>query len=427
MSATQSPFEPISLPSGQNLKNRLVKAAMEENLGTAALAPGREMLRLYRQWAEGGAGLIITGNVMVDKLAMTGPGGLALELETDLAPFRHWAAEAKRNSARVWMQISHPGRQVFKAMGGKALAPSAIALDLGKHSKMFPMPKAMDEVEIRDVIQRFVHSAQQAERAGFDGVQIHAAHGYLLNQFLSPRINQRQDQWGGSIENRARLLMEVVEGIREKVSRDFALAVKLNSADFQRGGFDEQDAAAVVQMLNETGIDLIEISGGNYEAPAMQGRTTDDRTLAREAYFLEFAEALAKVSRVPLMTTGGIRGLDTAGRVLAAGVDLVGIASALAVQPDLPKQWQREPVFRPEIPTANWRDKTLSGLANMAIIKRYLKRWGAGKAFRRLSPLPSLLLGQLRQKKLVKRYRDLYTGLKVQPVVLGAADENPVQ
>ncbi|KUJ83805.1 2,4-dienoyl-CoA reductase [Microbulbifer flavimaris] len=423
MAATQPAFEPIRLPNGQQLKNRLVKAAMEENLGAATLAPGGEMLRLYRQWAEGGVGLIITGNVMVDKLAMTGPGGVALEDDTDLAPFHHWALEAKHNNTRVWMQISHPGRQVFKAMGGKALAPSAIALNLGKHSKMFPVPKAMDEAEILDVIQRFVNTAQQAERAGFDGVQIHAAHGYLLNQFLSPRVNQRQDPWGGSLENRARLLMAVVRGIRAKVSKDFAVAVKLNSADFQRGGFDQQDAAAVVAMLNRAGVDLIEISGGNYEAPAMQGRTADDSTLAREAYFLEFAQALTKVSEVPLMTTGGIRGLDTVERVLAAGVDLVGIASALAVQPDLPLRWQHRADFRPEIPTAKWKDKTLSGLANMAIIKRYLKRWGAGKSSYRLSPLLSLILGQLRQKKLVKRYRSLYIepfqGSTMQP---GAAE-----
>ncbi|GAA5525300.1 NADPH dehydrogenase [Microbulbifer aestuariivivens] len=409
MSAKPMPFEPVTLPCGQTLKNRIVKAAMEENLGTAQLAPGDGLLRLYRQWSEGGAGLIITGNVMVDKLAMTGPGGLALEEGTDLEPFRRWAAAAKCNDTRAWVQISHPGRQVFKAMGGKALAPSAVALELGKHSKMFPQPKAMEEQEIRDVIQRFVATALQAERSGFDGVQVHAAHGYLISQFLSPHTNRRDDDWGGSIDNRARLLLEVVRGIRAAVGSQFAVAVKLNSADFQRGGFDERDSSAVVVMLNRAGIDLIEISGGNYEAPAMQGRTADQRTLAREAYFLEFAQQLAKVSQVPLMTTGGITSFATAERVLNAGVQLVGIASALAVQPDLPKRWQQDQAFSPSIPTANWKDKTLSGLANMELVKRYMQRLAAGKRTTgSLNPLISLMLGQLRQQKLIRRYRSLY-------------------
>ena len=229
-------FSAYTLPNGNQVKNRLVKAAMEENMAEAGQLPGDALFNLYQAWAEGGVGLIITGNVMVDHLAMTGPGGIALEADTDLQPFRRLAKVAKANNTRLWMQINHPGRQVFKKMGGKVLSPSDIALSMGKHSGMFSKPKAMSEDEIQDVISRFVTTASRAKEAGFDGVEIHAAHGYLLAQFLSPLTNKRSDKWGGSLENRARLLLEVTRQIREACGVEFDLAVKLNSADFQRGG-----------------------------------------------------------------------------------------------------------------------------------------------------------------------------------------------
>lgn len=143
----------------------------------------------------------------------------------------------------------------------------------------------MTESMIAEVIQRFANTARLGEKAGFTGVEIHAAHGYLLSQFLSPLSNKRQDQWGGSLENRARILIEIVEAVRKVVSPQFTVAVKLNSADFQRGGFSAEDAQQVVKMLNEHAVDLVELSGGSYEAPAMQGQARDGRTLAREAYF----------------------------------------------------------------------------------------------------------------------------------------------
>lgn len=406
---TDSIFTSFNLPNGQVLKNRLVKAAMEENLATSENLPGTELKRLYQAWAQGGAGLIITGNVMVDHLAMTGPGGVVLEHNTDLSPFIEWAKLSQANDAKIWMQINHPGRQVFKKMGGKVLSPSNVALDMGKHSAMFSVPKPMEESEIHDVIQRFTSTAVRAEEAGFDGVEIHAAHGYLLAQFLSPLTNKRQDQWGGSLENRARLLLEVVKSIKASCSRQFAVAVKLNSADFQRGGFDVEDAEQVVKMLGELKIDLVELSGGSYEAPAMQGRSADDRTLAREAYFLEFASKIAQNVSVPIMTTGGVRRFDVANQVVESGVHLVGMASALALTPDLPNQWQQDSSVVGYIPVVNWKDKTLSGLATMAIVKQQLRRIGKGKPSKlRVSPLWALITDQVRGAKLTKRYRKRY-------------------
>jgi len=403
---TTSVMSSLTLPNGQTLKNRFAKAAMEESLGNAELLPDDQLVQLYRTWGQGGTGLLLTGNVMVDHMAMTGPGGVVLEADTPLEPFRRWAAAAHVGGAKIWMQINHPGRQVFAALGGKALSASDIAVDLGKHSKMFARPRAMSEDEIEDVIARFVATARQAEKAGFDGVQIHAAHGYLLSQFLSPLTNQRKDQWGGSVSNRARLLLEIVRQVRAAVAADFAVAVKINSADFQRGGFDLDDAYKVVQMLNPLGVDVIEISGGNYEAPAMQGRTADGRTLAREAYFLEFAEQIARVSEVPVMSTGGVTRLATAQAVVDAGVALVGMGTALAICPDLVNRWQQQPQYRPDIQQINWKDKAIASVAAMALVRRHIRRWAQGASQpTRLSPLVSLLLDQMKMKGKVRRYR----------------------
>lgn len=403
---TATVFDPLMLGREAILKNRLVKAAMEENLAAPGQLPGQAIFRLYRQWAEGGAGLLITGNVMVDRLAMTGPGGIALEANTPIEPFRRWVAEVRGSGAALWMQINHPGRQVFRRMGGKNLAPSAVALDLGKHSGLFSVPRAMTEDDIEEVIERFATTAARAEQAGFDGVEIHAAHGYLLAQFLSPLSNRRQDRWGGPLENRARLLLAVVRRVRERVGPRFIVAVKLNSADFQRGGFDLDDAGQVLQWLAGLGVDVVELSGGSYESPAMQGHTADGRTLAREAYFLDFADTLLKRAPLPLMVTGGIRRLAVAQRVLDAGAALVGMASALAQTPDLPRRWLRNPDETSQVLLVHWRDKTLSGLANMALVRRQLRRMGRGRApARRLSPMASILMDQARLARLTRSYR----------------------
>lgn len=403
---TSQAFTPFTLPCGQTIKNRIAKAAMEENMADSGQIPGEALFRLYDRWANGGTGLLITGNVMVSHRALTGPGGIVLEKDTDLSPFQTWASHAKQNNTQVWMQINHPGRQVYAAMGGDVLSPSDIALDLGKHSKLFGQPRAMTVEEIQQLVQRFVDTAVQAEKAGFNGVQIHAAHGYLISQFLSPLTNKRDDQYGGSIENRMRLLIEVIQAVRAVVSTEFAVSVKMNSADFQRGGFDGDDAKAVVKALNTLPVDMLELSGGSYESPAMQGRTADGRTLEREAYFLQFAKDIADVATMPVMTTGGIRRLEVAEQVMDQGFDMVGIATALAMEPGLPNLWQQQPQASAPNPVVNWKDKTLSAIATMALVKRQLQRMGKGKAPKpSASPFFSLIRDQMRLKKLTKRYQ----------------------
>ncbi len=404
MSSDSILYSPYTLPCGVTVRNRLVKAAMEENMSSKGNIPGESIYSLYRYWDHGHLGMVITGNVMVDKSAMTGPGGVALEKDTELTPFKKWAKIIKSNGALAVMQINHPGRQVFKAMRGKAIAPSAVPLDMGKHSKLFAQPREMTCQDIHDVCKRFVQTAKQAEKAGFDGVEIHAAHGYLLTQFLSPLTNQRQDEWGGSIINRARLLINIVSQVRAVCAKDFIVMVKLNSADFQKNGFSFDDACEVVNRLEALGVDVVELSGGSYEAPAMQGQTRDDTTLAREAYFLEFANALESKTDIPLMTTGGIKRAEVAEKVVQQGCALVGLASALAVTPDLSKKWQQEWSYSGIIPHCTWKDKSLASLANMAMVRRQLRRLGNNlTTLRNPSPLWSLILDMLHRKKMTKR------------------------
>jgi 2,4-dienoyl-CoA reductase-like NADH-dependent reductase (Old Yellow Enzyme family) len=399
-------FSPLTLPNGTVLPNRIAKAAMEENMADSNHAPSVALLRLYETWAEGGAGLILTGNVMVDKRAMTGPGGVVLENDTDLNQFCEWAKIAKSKGAQIWMQINHPGRQMQVALGQPTLSPSGVPLDMGTFSKKFPVPKVMSIEDIKDVKSRFIKTAQLAETAGFSGVQIHAAHGYLISQFLSPLTNLRQDEWGGNLENRARLLIEIVEEIRSVVDKKFSVSVKLNSADFQRGGFSLDDAEKVISMLNETGVDLIELSGGSFEAPAMQGQARDGRTLAREAYFLEFASQMLSVATVPLMLTGGIKRPSVAETVIGEGIAVVGIATALAIEPNLPNQWRDGIPATPTLKPINWKNKVLASLANMAVVKHQLKKHSLGKpANTSINPIWALVVQQLTQAIQSKKYR----------------------
>lgn len=371
-------FAPLVLPNGAVLPNRIAKAAMEENLADPGQLPGPALWTLYRRWAQGGVGLQITGNVMVDPSAVTGPGGVVLDARAPLAPFETWAKEAKSGGGQVWMQINHPGRQTYADLGQGAVAPSAVPVDLGKLSNLLAQPRALTSDEIVALVERYAVTARRAEDAGFDGVQIHAAHGYLLSQFLSPLVNRRDDAWGGSRENRARMLFEVIKAVRARVSPRFVVSVKLNSADFQKGGFDAEDARWVVEQMNGMGVDLVELSGGNYENPAMQGPTKADAiaqtsTTAREAYFVDFARDIAR---------------------------------ALAFAPDLPNAWRKPEGQDVVLPEVTWKNRSLAGLAVMALTKAQLNRLAAGKApARKLSPLLTVISQRIKQSAQTKRYR----------------------
>jgi 2,4-dienoyl-CoA reductase-like NADH-dependent reductase (Old Yellow Enzyme family) len=401
-----NPFTPLVLPNSAVIPNRLAKASMEENMADYEHLPSEHLFRLYQSWADGGAGLILTGNVMVDRRALTGPGGIVLENDRHLDKFSEWARIGRSKGAQFWMQINHPGRQVPASLGQPTVAPSAIPLELGALSRMFPVPREMTEREIGDVVERFARAAALAERAGFSGVEVHAAHGYLISQFLSPLSNRRSDRWGGSLENRARLLRSVVEAVRGHVRPEFCVTVKLNSADFQRGGFDTADARGVLEMLNALPVDLVEISGGNYESPATVGSTGDDRTLAREAYFLDFAKEMLSIARMPLMVTGGIRRFEVAERVLASGIAMAGMASALAIEPRLPTLWRQGKYAEAKLRPITWRHKLLAARAYMASIKYQMQATSLGRMTNpNVWPLLAFVIERLDVKRRSAQYR----------------------
>ena len=321
-----------------HFKNRLIKGAMSEALANTAGQPNHLHFGLYQAWAKGGLGCAITGNVMVDIRAKNEPGVVVVESDRDLALLQQWANVGKQHGMVQLVQLSHPGRQCPKGLNKETVAPSAVPFS-PMLATTFGTPRALREDEILDIIQRFATSAQVCEQAGFEGVQLHGAHGYLISQFLSPLTNKRQDQWGGSIENRMRFLLDVYTAVRKATSENFIISVKLNSADFQRGGISEEDVVTVFKAIDDAGIDLIEISGGNYEAPAMAGAKEDKRkasTIAREAYFLDFAEKIRKQVKCHLMVTGGFRTVEGMNAALDSGAcEFVGIARPFAVETDL--------------------------------------------------------------------------------------------
>lgn len=340
---------PLTLPCGQTLPNRLAKAAMTEGLATAEGVPTAALINLYGLWSDGGAGMLLSGNIQIDRDHLERPGNVVIDSppSAEIAKaLASWASAATRNGNHFWAQISHAGRQCQKVVNPHPKAPSAVKL--GLPGGQFGEPVPMTAEDIAEVVRRFAVCALACKDAGFTGVQLHAAHGYLLSQFLSPRSNQRADAYGGALENRARVLLESVASVRAAVGPEFPISVKLNSADFQRGGFDFTESLQVAKWLEAASVDLIEISGGTYEQPKLLNlegiepvadQVVAESTRAREAYFVDFAQAMRKQITIPLMVTGGLRRLDAMEDALSTGsADVIGIGRPMCVDTAAPKQ-----------------------------------------------------------------------------------------
>ncbi len=339
----------ISLPCGAVLSNRFAKAAMTEGLAGRLGVPGEELCRLYEIWSDGGAGMLLSGNIMVDRHHLERPGNVVIDRLPDLEmrqALKRWASSATRKGNHFWAQISHAGRQTQKMVNAKPKAPSAVKLALP--GGQFGEPVELNCGEIEDIISRFGICAAAVKEAGFTGVQVHAAHGYLLSQFLSPRSNRRTDEFGGALANRARPLLAIIEEIRSTVGPDYPISVKLNSADFQKGGFAFEDSLQVAKWLEAASVDLIEISGGTYEQPKLLGidgmeeeenQNIPASTLMREAYFVDFAMAMRKELKIPLMVTGGFRqSIAMKQAIESGGADVIGLGRPMCVMTDAPNQ-----------------------------------------------------------------------------------------
>lgn len=373
--------EPLTLPNGSVLANRLAKAALSEGLGRRDFTAGTRIRNLYRRWAHSGVGLSITGNVMVDRTAVGEPGNVVVEDRRHFDDLVEWATVAKSGGSAVWVQINHPGRQSPRTLSPRPVAPSAVALPGA--GGMFAQPRVLSDAEIRDLVRRFAATARIVVDAGFDGVQIHGAHGYLISQFLSPLSNLRTDAWGGSPENRRRFVLEVYRAIRAEVGPAVPVGIKLNSADFQKGGFAEDESLEVVRALAAEGIDLLEISGGTYTSSAMLGvdDSLKESTRKREAYFLAYAERVrAELPDLPLMLTGGFRTAEAMVDAVASGaVDLVGLGRPLAVQPDFPADLLAGRVSESVVRPRRSGIKLLDNLTELTYYSVQMWRMASGK------------------------------------------------
>ncbi len=328
--------QPLTLPNGVVLANRIVKSGLSEALADVRNNPTDDLINLFATWSTSGAALLITGHTSVDRAHLEHARNAVIDLESDLPRFQALARAAQRGGAKALMQIAHAGRQSPQSIIPNPLSISDVKLDVAGYGQ----PVAATEEELTQVIGHFTRSALLAQAAGFDGVEIHCAHGYLLSSALSPRINTRTDRWGGSLVNRARLVLEIVKAVRAAVKPEFIVAIKMNSSDFQQGGFDHEDSAKVALMLEGEGIDFIEISGGNFETPvAYAHQSKKQSTRAREGYFLEYAAAMKASLRIPLMVTGGFRSASVMNDAIASKqTDLIGMGRPFIIDPTFPAQ-----------------------------------------------------------------------------------------
>jgi len=371
-------LQPVTLPCGVTIKNRIAKAAMTERLADGKQHATQPLEHLYSHWASNGAGLLITGNILVDKRYKESSGNIVLEDESGLAALKKMISAGTRNDTQLWAQISHAGRQATIFSTFRPIAPSAIQL---KKLMLFAKPKAMSLAEIKDVENRYITTAELCKQAGFTGVQIHAAHGYLLSQFLSPTTNKRQDDYGGSTENRSRLLLDIIKGVRAVVGPAYPISVKLNSADFQRGGFDEDDSMHVIEDLGRLGIDLLEISGGTYEnLTFLTERYEKESTRQREAYFMDFAQKIRSQTKLPLMITGGFRSRSFCEEVLAnEELEMIGFARPFLSDRDFPKSFLKDPSSTIEDAKFDMKIKQLKDFAEGGFYDYQIHRIAKGK------------------------------------------------
>ncbi len=330
---------PLTLHCGLTLKNRLVKAAMSDSLGDGAGRPSEQQIELYRRWADGGAALSIIGEVQVDHRFAEKPGNLVVGPRSDDTLLRRLAEAGSTDRAQIWPQLGHAGALAHAPISNPA-GPSALDLDGLRCDEL-------SLAEIKELPTAYARAASHAQAVGFGGVEIHAGHGFLLSQFLSPLFNRRSDHYGGSIEARCRILSEILQQVRHAVGDDFAVAVKINSSDQLDGGLSEADSLTAIELIDAESVDLIDISGGTYfpGAPA-----SSDRRSAGP-YFIDFARRARSVTHTPLMATGGFKTRAEAAEAVASNaVDLIGLARPLALDPDLASKWTRPGGGDPSFP-----------------------------------------------------------------------------
>lgn len=332
--------QPLDLPCGVQLKNRIIKAAMSDSLGDGCGNPTQTQMRLYERWADGGTALSLIGEVQTIPQYPEKPGNLVLVADADMPAFEALAIAGSVNGAHIWPQLGHAGA-LSHAPISQPKGPSALNVDGFQCA-------GMRLEEIQELPHQFACAAVLAKKVGFGGVLIHAGHGFLFSQFLSPLFNVRTDSYGGSIEARFHIIGEVIDAVREAVGPSFPIGIKINSTDKLVGGLSTEDALQVVRLLHETSIDLIDVSGGTYFPGAA---SSSDGASATGPYFIDFARRAKSLTSIPIMLTGGFQTREEAVTAIKEGsVDAVGLARAMALHPDLASRWMSDAGSDPQFP-----------------------------------------------------------------------------
>lgn len=331
---------PLDLRCGVRLKNRLIKAAMSDSLGDGQGKPTPAQIRLYERWARGGAALSLIGEVQISPHYPEKPGNLVLVPDADMPALQELARRGSANGAQIWPQLGHAGALAYAPIS-QPKGPSALNID-GLHCH------GMSLGEIAGLPASYARAAALAQRAGFGGVEIHAGHGFLLSQFLSPLFNHRRDAYGGAVENRFRIIGEIIGAVRQAVGAAFAIGIKINSTDQLEGGLTAKDALQIVRMLGDTSVDLIEISGGTYFPGAA---SSSDGSASSGPYFADFGRRAKDMTTVPIMLTGGFKTRKQAVNALRDGAaDAIGLARAMVLDPALADTWLSDAGGDPRFP-----------------------------------------------------------------------------
>jgi len=328
---SQTMLGPISL------RNRFIRSATWEGMASEDDGSVTEsLIEYYKTLASGGVALIITGYTYIDPAGKASPRMLAIDSDHLISGLSKLTEAVHQRNAKIILQLAHGGSQTKYETGLPKVAPSAV-----QERSTGVVPKQLSKDEIKTLIDRFTEAAKRAYKAGFDGIQLHAAHGYLLSQFLSSYSNRRTDEYGGPIENRARIIFEIYESIRNSLSRDFAILIKINCSDFdEEKGFTPEESLWVCEKLSEMGIDAIELSGGIPAAGSMSPARTKINSPETEAYFRDYAKAFKPHLRCPLILVGGIRSIQTIETLYKNNVaDFFSMSRPLISEPDLINRW----------------------------------------------------------------------------------------
>ena len=330
----------LELPCGAVLKNRIAKSAMSDSLGNGEGDPTEVQIRLYERWAEGGTAVSIIGEVQGDPRFPEKPGNLVLGANSDQLAIQRLVSRAMINGTHLWPQLGHAG----------ALSHQPISQPKGPSAIDIPGLKCtgMSVEEVQELPNMYARTAAFAKSTGFSGIHIHAGHGFLLSQFLSPLFNRRTDRYGGSVEARCQIILRIIDEVRRAVGPSYPIGIKINSTDKIEGGLTESSALEVVRIIGQSSIDIIDISGGTYFPGA---KASSDGVSKSGPYFLNFARCAKGVTNVPLMLTGGFQNREQAVNALLSGyVDMVSLARGMVLNPRLAKSWLSEGGGDPEFP-----------------------------------------------------------------------------